>query len=505
MSPSSSPSPLRALVNTLSDAVSAIDGAFAAAGHPYPALSAPFDPAAPAEALFAQADVAAAAETVAAASVALAAAVGTPQYKVLRTANAHTASSALRVAIDGAVAEILRPAGAEGLPVNEIAAKNGLDAGKLGRILRKLASVHVFREVSPNVFANNRLSSVLDTGKEVDAIRADATAHFTGTGPVGFAALCRHLSDVSLKGSAYLYETLTDEERGRADAAEKAAVPFALKTEFATYEWYEQPGNEGRLACFSAAMKGQAAAQVPDVMLKGFDFSALPPGSAVVDVGAGVGHMVMSVVRRFPALRAVVEDRPAVLARAREYWHEELPGASVAFVAQDFFEPQAAAVFDAQDLGERSHPEAAQPPAVTGQPPAVFLLFHVLHNWGRARALVILRHLRAAAGGGTRLVVGEHIAPYACCGGTADDGVGEWKGAGEGKDATNGAASVAPLLAPGKAEYASSLDMIMLIDLNGEERTLGTFAELAAASGWHIVAVHRVPGNADAHIVAEPV
>jgi hypothetical protein len=38
------------------------------------------------------------------------------------------------------------------------------------RLLRYLAVHHIFREVSPDVFANNRLSSVLDTGKSVEEI-----------------------------------------------------------------------------------------------------------------------------------------------------------------------------------------------------------------------------------------------------------------------------------------------------------------------------------------------
>lgn len=41
-----------------------------------------------------------------------------------------------------------------------------------GRILRLLATLHIFREVSPDVFANNRISSLLDTGKSVEAIKA---------------------------------------------------------------------------------------------------------------------------------------------------------------------------------------------------------------------------------------------------------------------------------------------------------------------------------------------
>ena len=38
------------------------------------------------------------------------------------------------------------------------------------RVLRLLATSHIFIEVSPDVFANNRLSSVLDTGKSVEGL-----------------------------------------------------------------------------------------------------------------------------------------------------------------------------------------------------------------------------------------------------------------------------------------------------------------------------------------------
>ena len=38
------------------------------------------------------------------------------------------------------------------------------------RILRLLATNYIFTEVSPDVFANNRLSSVLDTGKPVEEL-----------------------------------------------------------------------------------------------------------------------------------------------------------------------------------------------------------------------------------------------------------------------------------------------------------------------------------------------
>jgi hypothetical protein len=40
------------------------------------------------------------------------------------------------------------------------------------RNLRLLATNHIFIEVSPDVFAINRLSSVLDSGKSVDELLA---------------------------------------------------------------------------------------------------------------------------------------------------------------------------------------------------------------------------------------------------------------------------------------------------------------------------------------------
>ena len=40
------------------------------------------------------------------------------------------------------------------------------------RVLRLLATNHIFKEVSPDVFANNRLSSVLDAGKVVEELLA---------------------------------------------------------------------------------------------------------------------------------------------------------------------------------------------------------------------------------------------------------------------------------------------------------------------------------------------
>jgi hypothetical protein len=89
------------------------------------------------------------------------------------------------------VPEILSEAGPKGLHVAEIAKKADTDGKKLGpfrsyrcspsrienrllgRILRLLSTVHIFQEVAPDVFANNRLSSVLASGKTLEEINKE--------------------------------------------------------------------------------------------------------------------------------------------------------------------------------------------------------------------------------------------------------------------------------------------------------------------------------------------
>lgn len=46
----------------------------------------------------------------------------------------------------------------------------------IGHILRLLATFHWIREVRPDVFANNRLSSVIDSGKTPEQLRDEYVA-----------------------------------------------------------------------------------------------------------------------------------------------------------------------------------------------------------------------------------------------------------------------------------------------------------------------------------------
>ena len=110
----------------------------------------------------------------------------------------------------------------------------------------------------------------------------------------------------------------------------------------------------------------------------------------------------MPIAQQYPQLQCVVEDRPAVVEKANvvcrekpdictltlnneQYWKENLPSASVQIVPQDFFAEQSI------------------------KQPAVFTLFHVIHDWGRTASVNILRRLRDAAGSDTKLIIGDQV------------------------------------------------------------------------------------------------
>jgi hypothetical protein len=91
--------------------------------------------------------------------------------------------SCIRILEASHIVEILREAGAPGLHIKSISEQSGIEASKLGQslaaaihmastyalslahILRLLATHHILREVTPDVFATNRISSLIDSGK----------------------------------------------------------------------------------------------------------------------------------------------------------------------------------------------------------------------------------------------------------------------------------------------------------------------------------------------------
>ncbi|ETW80073.1 hypothetical protein HETIRDRAFT_428361 [Heterobasidion irregulare TC 32-1] len=151
------------LSKLIADSVAIINTSCSARGVELPDLNSPLSP--PSEAFRFDPAVVEAIKVATAAAYQLAAVLEPPPISMAHSVGGHFKAASIRVLMETNTVEILREAGPKGLHVDEIAKLNQLDPNKMARLLRFLSTFHMFREVEPDIFANNRISSVLDTGK----------------------------------------------------------------------------------------------------------------------------------------------------------------------------------------------------------------------------------------------------------------------------------------------------------------------------------------------------
>ncbi|KAJ3769755.1 S-adenosyl-L-methionine-dependent methyltransferase [Lentinula raphanica] len=462
-------SELQQLLDTITGAVKSLNQACASNGTSVPSLDEPFQPSS--ESFRGNFEALQAARIISAAALQLEAVVAPPQVVLYHVAGGFFKSMALRVCLESNVTEILREAGSKGMHVRDIAKHNGQDSEKLARFLRYLCSNHVYREISPNVFANNRISSLLDTQKSIDELRSRPLDKYKNTD--GMAALVGHHLDECFKGAAYAWETLNDPNMR--DVQEHLDTPLnkAFNSQIPYFKFVLN--DDHRRLRFDVSMQGMEKVQPPDTTLNAFEWEKLSEGSKVVDVGGGVGTVLFPLAEKFPDLQLVIQDLPAVVNNAKKVWTERMPSA----LETGRVIPEAHNFFDIQPQKDAS----------------VFLLKHVLHNWSDSSCLKILKRLRDASNDTTRLLIMDSAMPYVCR--LQDQHTSE----------TASEEAPRPLLANYGAlnEISYVLDMVMFVILNTQERTYEQLERLLTESGWSVSSLRRRPGDgAFVQIEAKP-
>ncbi|KAJ7090732.1 O-methyltransferase [Mycena belliarum] len=374
------------LSDIISSSVAAIDARCKALSRTYPNLNNPTNSEED-ESLEHDSEIVAVTNIVLAAAAQLIASVQLPSRAILDTSRSFVLSAAMSAISESATAEIIREAGPQGCHIHEIGKKNGVDPLKIGRLLRPLASQHIFREVSPGVFAHNRRSILLDTGKSSKEILAKPEDKYHGA--EGMSALIELNADECFKAASYIKDVVVHPSPEPTSALSRAFnYPGNLFT------WYGRSENKTRFRRFGMAMDVDRKFEPDSTVLKGFNWTALPPKTLVVDVGGGVGSTALEIARIHPHLRFLVQDLEEVTLEGKEFWAREHPSAlsdgTIAFQAHDFLSPQ--------------------PVTHAG----IFLLRAILHDWARSDAYKILKHLRDAAQPTTRLVLLERIVPFVC-------------------------------------------------------------------------------------------
>ncbi|KAF8192216.1 O-methyltransferase [Mycena galopus ATCC 62051] len=427
------------------------------AGLPLPCLDQPFHRDNPAENSRQNIEVAGAVKNIIAAAAQLTATVTDPVMMVLNTALAFQVSACLGAAselnIETAVLSQTDP-DMIGEPTNYT--RICVQVLK-ARILRLLATHHLFREVSPGAYANNRISSSLGTGKAPNVLFKNREERLNGTS--GIIALVEMVVDVGLKAGALFVDS--PQHPGQ----DKLPLQLALKTEEPFFNILQRPENRYKLKRFAVAMEGLKTSL-------GFDWGALPGGAIVVEVGGGIGQISLAIAQEHPGLRIVIQDLGPAIELAKAHWAKHLP----THVDTKLVELQVHDFFTAQPVKNAD----------------VFLLRHVLHNWGKAKAASILQRLRAAATPSTKLVFIERIVP--------DSGPASGI---SGADRPRAPDPLLPNWGPASA-YIYLSDIMMHNLLGATERTLQEFIDILNLGGWTLVQVHHCPPSASSHFVAVP-
>ncbi|KDQ18302.1 hypothetical protein BOTBODRAFT_28716 [Botryobasidium botryosum FD-172 SS1] len=455
----SSPSTLTALLGLISSAVKDLEELYASQDLSPPSLAS-VDALSPSEAPLRTPRGAAASKQIISACGMLSAMVAFPVAHVLNLSSQFLVSSALRTVIEANIVETIRELAGDnqqaGVHVDKIAAVNGMDSSKLARVLRLLVTYYVFREVEPNVFANNRNSVMLDCGKIIEELLADPKSRYEGQGQLSALAEL-HAEDGYISAEA-MSATLRSPETTFSLEPNKAPFNRAYKYDGTLWEWLELEENTSSRLKFGSAMR--TATKFLDAQGGAFDWAGLSEGAIVVDVGGGVGAASMALRALYPKLKYVIQDRAETIKHGEELWKKEHPGAlesgDVRLEVHDFFEPQPTRGAD------------------------VYHLRQIMHDWSDLYAVKILKRLREAATPSTRLVIRDYLISLACPAPPSS--------------IPGAQAPPPPEPLPHWGPPGSYLgDIQMLVALNSLERTLDDWVSLFNRGGWTIIKVHRGP------------
>ena len=238
-------------------------------------------------------------------------------------------------------------------PVKALAERVGAHAPSLHRLLRTLASVGVFTEPEPGVFALTPLGQTL-TSSQPGSMR-DLAIMWMETHYAPFAELIQTI------------------RTGRPAAEHLYGEPF-----FAWLSHHPEQTSRFTGAMANLTSGGFKSAAIASLPLDGT--------RTIVDIGGADGTVLATILAGHPHMHGVLFDLPHVITDAPRTLASHGVDDRVNCVGGDFFE---------------SVPAGAD----------AYLVSVVLHNWPDQHAQRILANIAAAGGSGARLLMIEFVVP----------------------------------------------------------------------------------------------
>lgn len=176
---------------------------------------------------------------------------------------------------------------------------------------------------------------------------------------------------------------------------------------------------------FNRAMTNLSLSAVPPIV-DAYDFSSI---GKLVDIAGGHGFLLAGILKANPQMQGVLFDQPSVIAGAAALLEKEGVSNRVELTSGDFFE---------------SVPVGAD----------AYIMKHIIHDWDDRQSTKILQNIRSAMNENGKVLICEMVVP-------------------EGNEPS-----------PSKI-----LDIQMLVNLSGKERTEEEFKSLLESSGFRLTRI----------------
>jgi SAM-dependent methyltransferase len=293
----------------------------------------------------------------------------------------------------------------------QLAEATGTDHTNLYRLLRVLVAMEILDESAPGMFQATPLSRYLQSEESLYHL-----AMMTGTGWVWKVQEGTEGTGYSLHRGQPTFDHL-----------------------FRMDVWSYLKEHPAEAAHFHYAMSSTASIAdepIAQALSENYDLAE----GTFVDVGGGIGNVLIALLQRNPGLRAVLFERREVIESAREHMARVGLTERCEFVAGDFFE-------EVPSGGD------------------YYFLRQIIKDWSDEQDVRILQNCQRAMKPGGRILVAEQV------------------------------------LAPGRADLLAKLiDLILMLALPGRERDHYEFEQLFARAG---LTLRRILPTASAYKILE--
>ena len=270
-----------------------------------------------------------------------------PQALIMQIASGAMLAQALGVAAELKIAEIIGDGERE---VDALAVATSTHPRSLYRVLRSLASLGVFLEISPRTFVNTPPSNSLRS--DVPGSMYNSVLFMVA--PWHHNVFANMLHSVKTGGSAW----------GETHGLE-------------VFDWFSHHPEESEL--FNRCMTELSTGGAPPIV-EAYDFSSI---QILADIAGGHGYLLSQILKANPAVHGILFDQEHVIAGAGQLLEREGVADRVQIASGDFFK---------------------EVPPADG-----YIMKHIIHDWDDERSIQIMKTIHRAMIGDGKLLLAEMV------------------------------------------------------------------------------------------------